>query len=216
MNTNHVKNIRVRLELIEYSPEDMKELLSALIVNLKLGGIFISDTDLFQRDVTKLLNSNIGPVYKQMKQLARIFPVYFRDIGAEGKLREVTTAVDELSRRKDRLIHFLRKQVHTESNNTHIELAKKIIQYWYDGNNESLKKVVPQDVFETLDTASEWYVHVHDIMLELCKRKDATPEQLLLLDAEEIEQSVSAIASESSREKRRVIYLFRLYSLLIE
>ncbi|MGI6587038.1 MAG: PEP/pyruvate-binding domain-containing protein [Lutisporaceae bacterium] len=216
VNTNHVKNIRVWLELIEYSPEDMKELLSALIVNLKLGGIFISDTDLFQRDVTKLLNSNIGPVYKQMKQLARIFPVYFRDIGAEGKLREVTTAVDELSRRKDRLIHFLRKQVHTESNNTHIELAKKIIQYWYDGNNESLKKVVPQDVFETLDTASEWYVHVHDIMLELCKRKDATPEQLLLLDAEEIEQSVSAIASESSREKRRVIYLFRLYSLLME
>ncbi|HQE67136.1 MAG TPA: PEP/pyruvate-binding domain-containing protein, partial [Bacillota bacterium] len=216
VNTNHVKNIRVWLELIEYSPEDMKELLSSLIVNLKLGGIFISDTDLFQRDVTKLLNSNIEPVYKQMKQLARIFPVYFRDIGAEGKLREVTTAVDELSRRKDKLIHFLRKQIHTESNNTHIELAKKIIQYWYDGNPEPLRKVVPEDVFELLDTSSEWYVHVHEILTELCRKKDADPEQLLLLDVKELEQSVAAIDSESSRDKRRVIYLIQLYSLLLE
>ena len=216
VNTNHVKNIRVWLELIEYSPEDMKELLSSLIVNLKLGGIFISDTDLFQRDVTKLLNSNIEPVYKQMKQLARIFPVYFRDIGAEGKLREVTTAVDELSRRKDKLIHFLRKQIHTESNNTHIELAKKIIQYWYDGNPEPLRKVVPEDVFEFLDTSSEWYIHVHEILTELCRRKDADPEQLLLLDVKELEQSISAIDSESSRDKRRVAYLIQLYLLLLE
>jgi pyruvate,orthophosphate dikinase len=216
VNTNHVKNIRVWLELVEHSPETMKELLSALIVNLKLGGIFISDTDLFQRDVTKLLNSNIEPVFKQMKQLARIFPVYFRDIGAEGKLREVTTAVDELSRRKDRLIHFLRKQIHTESNNTHIELAKKIIQYWYDGNAEPLRRAVPEDVFQLLDTKSEWYVHVHEILAELCRRKDAAPEQLLLLDVGELEQSIFAISSGNSRDKRRVYYLLQLYSLLME
>jgi pyruvate,orthophosphate dikinase len=216
VNINHVKNIRVWLELIEYSPDDMKELLSALIVNLKLGGIFISDTDLFQRDVTKLLNSNIAPVYKQMKQLARIFPVYFRDIGAEGKLREVTTAVDELSRRKDKLIHFLRKQIHTESNNTHIELTKKIIQYWYDGNTEHLKRIVPEDVIGILDIKSDWYIHVHEILAELCRRKDATPLQLLLLDMEELEQSISAIAVGNSRDKRRVLYLLQLYSLLLE
>ena len=59
-------------------------------------------------------------------------------------------------------------------------------------------------MFETLDTSSEWYVNVHYILQELCKRKDATPEQLLLLDAEEIEQSVSTIASESSREKEEL------------
>lgn len=216
VNINHVKNIRVWLELVEHSPYEMRELLSALIVNLKLGGIFISDTDLFQRDVTKLLNSEIAPVYKQMKQLARIFPVYFREIGAEGKLREVTTAVDELSRRKDRLIHFLRKQVHTESNNTHIELTKKIIQYWYDGNAEPLKRVVPEDVMEFLDTNSEWYVHVHEIMVELCARKDVTPEQLLLLDVSELEQSISSIPSDNTRDKKRVHYLLHLYSLLLE
>ena len=47
VNTNHVKNIRVWLRLIEYSPYLMGERLR-LIVNLKVGGIFISDTDLFQ------------------------------------------------------------------------------------------------------------------------------------------------------------------------
>ncbi len=216
VDTNHVKNIRVWLELVEYSPEVMRELLSALIVNLKLGGIFISDTDLFQRDVTKLLNSDIAPVYKQMKQLARIFPVYFREIGAEGKLREVTTAVDELSRRKDRLIHFLRKQIHTESNNTHIELTKKIVQYWYDGNIEPLARIVPEDVIEQLDTESEWYIHVHDIIAELCSRKEATPMQLLLIDVEELEQDISKIALGNSRDKKRVRYILQLYSLLLE
>ena len=146
----------------------MRELLAALIVNLKLGGIFISDTDLFQRDVTKLLNADIGPVYREMKQLARIFPVYFRDIGAEGKLREISTAIDELSMRKDRLIHFLRKQTHTESNNTHILLTRKIIEYWYDGNKERLEGLVPDDVYEWLDRENEWFISVHEIMKALC------------------------------------------------
>ena len=216
VDINHVKNIRVWLELVEYSPDAMRDLLSALIVNLKLGGIFISDTDLFQRDVTKLLNSDIEPVYKQMKQLARIFPVYFREIGAEGKLREVTTAVDELSRRKDRLIHFLRKQIHTESNNTHIELTRRILQYWYDGKVEPLKKIVPEDVIGQLDTGSEWYVHVHDIIKELCAKKGAAPEQLLLLDVDELEQAISLIPSGNSRDKKRVNYILQLHSLLLE
>jgi pyruvate, orthophosphate dikinase len=34
--------------------------------------------------------------------------------------------IDELAGRKDRLIHFVRKQVHTESNNTHINLVNRV------------------------------------------------------------------------------------------
>ena len=74
VDENHIKNIRVWLELIEHSKTPMEKLLSALIVNLKLGGIFLSDTDLFQREITKVLNSNITPYYKKVKQLTRIFP----------------------------------------------------------------------------------------------------------------------------------------------
>ena len=216
VNSNHVKNIRVWLELIGYSPLAMRELLSALIVNLKLGGIFISDTDLFQRDVTKLLNTDIKPVFRQMKQLARIFPVYFRDIGAEGKLREVTTAVDELSRRKDRLIHFLRKQTHTESNNTHIELTKRIIQYWFDGKADPLKTIIPQDVYLQLDTNSPWFINVHNVLRELCNENKCEPEELLKLDLEELEMKINDLNIGTSRDKKRVIYLLHLYSLLLE
>ncbi len=216
INANHVKNIKVWLELIEYSPYETRELLEALIVNLKLGGIFISDTDLFQREVTKLLNSDIEPVYREMKQLTRIFPVYFREIGAEGKLREITTAVDEISRRQDRLIHFLRKQIHTESNNTHIELTKQIIQYWFDGNTLRLKEFIPEDVFNLLDVSSEWYIHTHEILVELCKAANAEPDQLLELDLEKVKQFLTAFPDGNSRDKKRIYYLFKIHTMLLE
>lgn len=216
INDNHVKNIRTWLGLVGYSPYDMRGLLGALIVNLKLGGIFISDKDLFQRDVTKLLNSSIEPVYREIKQLARIFPVYFREIGAEGKLREITTSVDELSRRNDRLIHFLRKQVHTESNNTHIELTKRILLYWYYGDKDILIDIIPEDVYESLDTKSEWYVYVHEVLIELCQKIDINPEQLFLFDIKELKNIIVTISTERDTSKKRLVYLFQIYSLLIE
>ncbi len=216
VNTNHIKNIRIWLELIEYSPSTLKELLSALIVNLKLGGIFISDTDLFQRDVTKLLNSNIAPVYKQIKQLTRNFPVYFKEIGAEGKLREVTTMMDELSYRKDRLIHFLRKQVHTESNNTHVVLTKKILQFWYDGDIEHLAQIVPKDVYEAIDIEGEWFVDVHSITRELCDTKGLTPEKLLELGEKDIDAAMAEISIDNDRDKKRLSMMIQLYNLLLE
>lgn len=216
INANHVKNIRAWLELIEYAPSAMSELLAGLIVNLKLGGIFISDTDLFQRDVTKMLNSDIGSVYRQMKQLARIFPVYFRDIGAEGKLREISTAIDELSIRKDRLIHFLRKQTHTESNNTHITLTAKIIEYWYRGNKEILEALVPEDVYRWLGRDKEWFEGVHEILSALCNEMNLELDKLLDTDTELIEKSLEAIDHDNGRDKKRVLYIFRVYSLLSE
>jgi len=216
INANHVKNIKVWLELIEYSPYETRELLEALIVNLKLGGIFISDTDLFQREVTKLLNSNIAPVYREMKQLARIFPVYFREIGAEGKLREATTAVDEITRRQDRLIHFLRKQIHTESNNTHIALARQIIQYWHNGDPEALKSMLPEDVYLQLDTKSEWYTGVHKALAELCASMNAELDQLFDMDAEDLKQHIFKLPGGSTRDRKRIYYLFQIHALLTE
>lgn len=216
VNTNHIKNIRIWLELIEYSPSTLKELLSALIVNLKLGGIFISDTDLFQRDVTKLLNSSIAPVYKQIKQLTRNFPVYFKEIGAEGKLREVTTVMDELSYRKDRLIHFLRKQVHTESNNTHVGLTKKILEFWHNGDIEPLKAVIPSDVYDSINLEGEWFVDIHRLTVQLCEKKEVTPEKLLELEEAEIEAAIAEIGIENERDKKRLSLIIQLYKLLLE
>ncbi|WKY45908.1 PEP/pyruvate-binding domain-containing protein [Eubacteriaceae bacterium ES2] len=213
---NHVKNIRIWMELIEINPKVMQELLAALIVNLKLGGIFISDTDLFQRDITKLLNVNIEPVYRDIKQLARIFPVYFREIGAEGDLRDATTEIDELSRRKDRLIHFMRKQIHIESNNTHIDLSCKIINYWYDGNKAPLKTIIPNDIYLQLELLSEWFKGVHQVMTDLCDYLSAKPEELFAKNLEDFQTQTKSFFNIANTDHQRVYLIFNVYFLLVE
>ena len=82
-DNNHLKMIRLWLELIKTSPSSSTRLITALIVNLKLGGVLIRDEDLFQRDISQLLNSDIKGSYVLIKQLLKLFPVYYSSIGAE-------------------------------------------------------------------------------------------------------------------------------------
>jgi pyruvate,orthophosphate dikinase len=223
VNTDHIKNIRVWLELIEYSKTPLDKLLSSLIVNLKLGGIFISDTDLFQREITKILNSNISPYYKKVKQLSRIFPVYFNEIGAEGEIRNVTTNMDEISLRQDKLVHFLRKQVHTESNNTLIDLTFKVFQFWSDGNLDDLKPILPNNVFESIDMESQYFVHVHNLVQTMCEISCLNPEDILMLSRDDYENLIKKAADKISldeesykREHLRLMDIRDLYAYLRE
>jgi len=210
VDKNHVKNIRVWMELVECAPLKMSKLLAALIVNLRIGGIFISDTDLFQRDITRLLNSDVSPIYKMVKLVSRIFPVYFNEIGAEGELRHITTTMDELSLRRDRLIHFLRKQVHTQSNNTHIELTRKICRYWHDGNRKALKDVIPSDVYHSLKEKGEWFDSVHSIVTALCDKYGVEPESLPELKDADLEADMSGYEERDRIRVRSLIDLNRL------
>ena len=216
INENHIKNIRVWLDLIEYSQSEMENLLSALIVNLKLGGIFLSDTDLFQREITKILNSNIAPFYKKVKQLTRIFPVYFNEIGAEGEIRKVTTTMDEISRRDDKLIHFLRKQVHTESNNTLIDLTYRIFQFWYDGKLKNLKDALPQNVYNSIDKKSPWYAPVHKMVRKLCALSSSTPLEVLSLVEQDFENLLSQLPGGNDKDLVRLRDIRTLYAFLKE
>ena len=216
INENHIKNIRIWLELIEYSQSQMENLLSALIVNLKLGGIFISDTDLFQREITKILNSNIAPFYKKVKQLTRIFPVYFNEIGAEGEIRKVTTTMDEISHREDKLIHFLRKQVHTESNNTLIDLTYRIFQYWYDGNLDNLKDALPQNVYNTIDKESRWYAPIHKMVRKLCSLNGRSPREVLSLEEQDFDALLAQLPDKNDNDLERLRNIRTLYAFLKE
>jgi pyruvate,orthophosphate dikinase len=216
VNSNHIKNIRVWLDLIEYSHSEMERLLSTLIVNLKLGGIFISDTDLFQREITKILNSNISPHYKKVKQLTRIFPVYFNEIGAEGEIRKVTTTMDEICHRKDLLVHFLRKQVHTESNNTLIGLTRRVFQFWFDGNLEALKDILPKNVYDSIDLKSEYYAPIHRMVMMMQEVSQHEPEWLLNLDENDYEVLLMQLPESNERDKERLRDIRRLYAHLKE
>ena len=216
VNKNHIKNISVWLELIEYSQLEMEKLLSVLIVNLQLGGIFLSDTDLFQREITKILNSNIAPFYKRVKQLTRIFPVYFNEIGAEGEIRKVTTSMDEISHRKDQLIHFLRKQVHTESNNTLIGLTKQIFSYWFDGNIESIKQILPKNVYDSIDKDSEYFAPVHNMVVEMCRISKKKPDELLAVSESQFDLILDQVSVKNDRDIERLRDMRMLYAYLKE
>jgi pyruvate,orthophosphate dikinase len=113
------------------NPRWSKRLLSYLTVHLSLCGVLIKDTDLFPREITRLLNSDIESVYNLVRQLAGFSHVYFNDIGAEGKLRDISTRLDEITRRKDVLIHFLRKQSHVESSNRIIGFMEAVLTFWH-------------------------------------------------------------------------------------
>jgi pyruvate,orthophosphate dikinase len=130
VNPAHIQNIRTWMEIIERNPKWSKKLISSLIIYLSLGGVYIKDTDLFPRDITRFLNSDIGNVYNLSKQLTRLFPTFFNDIGAEGRLRDISTRLDEISFRKDVLSHFLRKQSHVESSNRIVGLMEATLDFW--------------------------------------------------------------------------------------
>ena len=124
VNPYHLPKIRCWMHIIESNPALYERLAAALNVQLRLGGVYIADTDLFQRDVTRFLNADIRPIYFVAKQLLRAFPVYFNDVGAEGELRAVSTEIDEICGRHDTLMHFLRKQSHAESSNRLVDFSR--------------------------------------------------------------------------------------------
>ncbi len=164
-NPAHLANIRVWLNLIMQEPKWCSTLFSALIINLKLSGTCVKDTDLFQRDITSLLNHPIEPVYNLVKQFAKLMPVFFNEIGAEGLLRDVSTEIDEIHKRKDLLIHFLRKQSHVESSNLIVDFIRDIFRFWQTGNKELLLPHLPPEVIQQIDKRGPFFDEMHLLTL---------------------------------------------------
>ncbi|MFH0996207.1 MAG: PEP/pyruvate-binding domain-containing protein, partial [Pseudomonadota bacterium] len=213
-NSAHIQNIRTWMELIELSPKWSTRLLSCLIIHLCLEGVFIKDTDLFPRDITRLLNSDIGPVYNLVKQLARTFPAFFNDIGAEGELREISTRLDEMTRRKDVLIHFLRKQSHVESSNQILGFMDAVLAFWITGNKSGLASFVPPDIHKQIKPSGPYIDGVKRIMTMLRQQGISLPVQLLTLSDEALKGILSNISGESQADIERIQLMAAFYKLL--
>jgi pyruvate,orthophosphate dikinase len=213
-NPAHILNIRTWLELIELNPMWSTRLLSYLIIHLSICGVFIKDIDLFPRDVTKLLNSRIGPVYNLVKQLCRLFPVYFNDIGAEGKLRDISTKIDEISGRKDLLIHFLRKQSHVESSNRIIDFMKVIFKFWETKDKRILEPFVPPNIYTEIDAQGPYIDGIHKIISQFIEKGISLPDHLITLQEDEIKMVIEEISDVSTQDVERVELAIALYKLL--
>lgn len=217
VNPSHLTNTRIWLDLIKKNPKATKNLLSALIINLSLGGICIRDTDLFQKDVSELLHSPVKPLYNLVKQLAKLFPIYFNQIGAEGQLRSVSTDLDELTNRRDSLIHFLRKQSHVESNNLIVYFCEGIIQFWYSLDKKPLEPFVPPEVYRDIPCSGPLVDDIHRMFEHLFHTKTIHhPRDLLDLTEQAARERLQEIEGVSEPERERAFLMIRFYQLLHE
>ncbi|MGA2026393.1 MAG: PEP/pyruvate-binding domain-containing protein [Syntrophobacteraceae bacterium] len=217
VNSAHLPNVRIWLDIIKANPLRARALLSALIVNLSLGGIFIRDTDLFQKNVSQLLNAPIRPVYNLVKQLAKLFPVYFSQIGAEGVLRQVSTDVDEITGRSDKLIHFLRKQSHVESNNIIVSFIQGIIEYWRTTDKRPLEGLIPGEVYSEIPESGPQVENIHRIFEYLFTARTINHVQDLLdLTEDEAKDLIGHVPGVPEKERSRAFLMIQFYQLLHE
>jgi len=214
VNPAHIMNVRSWLEIISMKPRWTKRLLSALIINLRLGGVFVRDTDLIQKDISALLNTDIGPAYNLSKQLLRIFPVYFSEIGAEGELRDISTKVDELSFRNDKLVNFLRKQSHVESNSLLVGFVENAFHYWHSGDKEVLKRDLPAEIYNQVANSGEYFDGLHAIFKYLMTKVNNDPAIFLGWDKTITQKELHGIRGVSIRDKERALLMIRFYQLL--
>ncbi|OQX14926.1 MAG: phosphoenolpyruvate synthase [Desulfobulbaceae bacterium A2] len=214
-NPAHLANIRVWLNLIMQEPKWCSTLFSALIINLKLSGTCVKDTDLFQRDITQLLNHPIEPIYNLAKQFTKLMPVFFNEIGAEGELRDVSTELDELHKRHDVLIHFLRKQSHVESSNLIVGFIRAIFRFWRTRDKTVLQPFLPEEIYTQVSATGPYIDSQH----ALWQRIEAgcgvhRTSDLLQSDENVLQHFLDAQAQLPLGERRRFALLVRMFKLL--
>ena len=214
VNPAHIINIRSWLEIIGMKPRWTKRLISALIINLKIGGIFIRDTDLIQKNISELLNADIAPAYSLIKQLLRIFPVYFSEIGAEGELRDISTKVDELSSRNDKLVYFFRKQSHVESNSLLFKFIEDIFQYWSSGNKDFLRAHLPDEVYEQIVNSGEYFDGMHKAFKHFFSKVHNNTLKFLDWDKDRVCRELHHIKGINERDQERIKIMIRIYQLI--
>ncbi len=170
VNPHHLTCLRTWLAIIMSDPFRFEQLLSALVINIHFKGVFVADTDLFQRDISALLNSDIADAFALIMQVVTHVPVFFNEVGSEGQLRDVSTRIDQITHRRDPVIHYLRKQCHAESNNRLVGFAANVYDYWVTGKPEGLEPYLPESVYAALDPEAEWFVGPHAVTAKLARR----------------------------------------------
>ncbi len=222
VNPYHLANIRCWLRIIASNPLLYERLAAALQVQLRLGGVFIADTDLFQRDITEFLNANIRPIFFVARQLLGSFPVFFNDVGAEGELRSVSTEIDEICRRRDSLMHFVRKQVHAESSNRLVEFCRATLHYWTFLDPSQIAEYLPPNIFNDVLQQQHWADGPHALLQALMKSQSFETNSSSLIDSlldqspDPLQELLLTVDCPDERDRRRVYLLVRLYQLLEE
>ena len=205
----HLRGIRMYLRMIEADPSAASPLVAALVVHLRLGGVFILDTELFQRDVSSLLGCEVGPVYLLVKQLLKVFPVYFNEIGAEGELRSTSTRLDEIEERHDPLCHFLRKQSHVECNPLLAPFAEEIFRFWATGDPAPLGRFIPDVVMKDLLAGEGAHPGPRAVAARLAESEGGV-DRVLASEPADIDARLAELPAADPVGREKVSLLFRV------
>jgi len=145
VNPSHLKRLSAFLGIIAADGMRLKDILVHVISNLFITGVWIPDDRLFQRDISSYLNSGVlKNNFLLHYLLLRKFPSYFSEVGASGRIRELTTDIDSWG--DDTVLYFLRKQVHVNASSNNIRLIEQIISAWVWHDLSLLNKWVPEDI----------------------------------------------------------------------
>lgn len=213
---NHAEDVRIWLQLIALNPAWSTTLISALTITLAMDGALIADTDLFQRDVSRLLNSPVAPCYRQVTQLCRRFPVFFEEVGAEGELRDYSTRIDELTHRGDKVVHFFRTQIHAESNSSHVALSRALLGYWAEREPARMAPLVPNDLRSELARSGPWIDGVHAVVKALADELGCEPGTLPDRPVEAVDSALAALEAGTAHDRERVGCLIHVHALLLQ
>ena len=140
--------------------------------------------------------------------------MYYNDIGAEGKLRDISTQLDEICSRKDVLVHFLRKQSHVESSNRIIGFMEAVISFWDTKEKTNLEPYVPPTIFQQIDTQGPYIDGVHRVVRHLKKKGISIPGGLLSMKQSEQALLLDDITGVSGRDIERALLTVAFYKLL--
>ncbi len=210
----HLRALRADLAVVEANPALAGRLIAGLTVELELGGVLVADTDLFQKDVSKLLNGDVAAVYHPLKRLLELFPVYFGEIGAEGELRDLSTQIDEIEGRRDPLCHFLRKQCHVESNPKLVEFVDAVAGFWATGDANPLRPFLPDALQERLAREGP-PAGVHRVLVAACAAASEPGgaeglAALFSLDRAGLERRLETLREGSATDRTKVALLVEL------
>jgi pyruvate,orthophosphate dikinase len=213
VNPHHLTCLRTWLAIIMVDPFKFEQLLSALVINIHFKGVFVSDTDLFQRDISALLNSDIADAFALIMQVVTHVPVFFNEVGSEGELRDVSTRIDQITHRRDPVIHYLRKQCHAESNNRLVGFAANVYRWWLTAKPDGLEPYLPDSVFASLDPEADWFTGPHEVATALAA-SGYEPTDLIKRDVDDLDAALARLEVGSREDRERVLLLIRLYRLL--
>ncbi len=212
-NPIHLRRISGFINIIKLDFNKFHDVLIHLICNLYVSGVFIPDDKLFQREISKYLNSNpVSDNYFLHYMLLKKLPTFFNDVGASGRIRDLTTDIDSWG--NDPVIYFLRKQVHVNASNHNIDLVENIIKAWVFNKPDYLKGVIPEEIFGNMNTGllKEYSLAIKPLFdsLGLLNGEKIYFKEILHLTEDDIESHLHIIKT-TDEIRTKVSILCRVY-----